>query len=211
MSGRVIIDCPGFTRYAIDCPGEDRRRARSPPRNQHPPRRDQLPYFAPSCGCTVKAGPKEVLSPFAKFEDLNPAIDDAPDSDLYYLVLSKVVSGFILGERRWGLRRGTSPGDQFRQGGVQVPLPMDRLARGDFVKNKGQGRTFLLHGSPGVGKTCTAECVAKMSRGFKNFLRRQKKKAEDELEDGDDGDEEEREPLKHNGHGSGTMSSRGFD
>lgn len=30
----------------------------------------------------------------------------------------------------------------------------------DFVRDKGEGRIFLLHGSPGVGKTCTAECVA---------------------------------------------------
>jgi len=26
----------------------------------------------------------------------------------------------------------------------------------DFVKGKGKGLTFLLHGSPGTGKTCTA-------------------------------------------------------
>lgn len=34
----------------------------------------------------------------------------------------------------------------------------------DFVKNKGEGRIFLLHGSPGVGKTCTAECAAELAR-----------------------------------------------
>lgn len=34
----------------------------------------------------------------------------------------------------------------------------------DFVRNKGEGRIFLLHGSPGVGKTCTAECVAELTR-----------------------------------------------
>ncbi|KAF2091476.1 hypothetical protein K490DRAFT_32941 [Saccharata proteae CBS 121410] len=34
----------------------------------------------------------------------------------------------------------------------------------DFVKEKGHGLTFLLHGKPGVGKTCTAECIA----GFTN-------------------------------------------
>jgi SpoVK/Ycf46/Vps4 family AAA+-type ATPase len=33
----------------------------------------------------------------------------------------------------------------------------------DFVKNKGEGRIFLLHGAPGVGKTCTAECVAELT------------------------------------------------
>ena len=26
----------------------------------------------------------------------------------------------------------------------------------DFIKGKGEGQIFLLHGSPGVGKTCTA-------------------------------------------------------
>ncbi|KAK3953518.1 hypothetical protein QBC32DRAFT_338759 [Pseudoneurospora amorphoporcata] len=34
----------------------------------------------------------------------------------------------------------------------------------DFVRNKGLGRIFLLHGSPGVGKTCTAECIAELVR-----------------------------------------------
>lgn len=34
----------------------------------------------------------------------------------------------------------------------------------DFVQNKGEGRIFLLHGKPGVGKTTTAECIAEQSR-----------------------------------------------
>ncbi|CAK7227579.1 hypothetical protein SCUCBS95973_006589 [Sporothrix curviconia] len=34
----------------------------------------------------------------------------------------------------------------------------------DIVKNKGEGRIFLLHGSPGVGKTCTAECIAELAQ-----------------------------------------------
>lgn len=34
----------------------------------------------------------------------------------------------------------------------------------DFVRNKGEGRIFLLHGRPGVGKTTTAECVAEQTR-----------------------------------------------
>ncbi|KAJ4414725.1 hypothetical protein N0V85_003022 [Neurospora sp. IMI 360204] len=34
----------------------------------------------------------------------------------------------------------------------------------DFVRNKGLGRIFLLHGSPGVGKTCTAECISELAR-----------------------------------------------
>jgi SpoVK/Ycf46/Vps4 family AAA+-type ATPase len=33
----------------------------------------------------------------------------------------------------------------------------------DFVRNKGEGQIFLLHGKPGVGKTTTAECVAELT------------------------------------------------
>ncbi|KAF4921572.1 ATPase family AAA domain-containing protein 3B [Colletotrichum viniferum] len=34
----------------------------------------------------------------------------------------------------------------------------------DFVRGKGNGLIFLLHGKPGVGKTCTAECIAEFTR-----------------------------------------------
>ncbi|KAI0839056.1 P-loop containing nucleoside triphosphate hydrolase protein [Hypoxylon sp. FL0890] len=188
MSGRVIIDCAGFTRYSIDCPGEHTRRGRSPPPPNRPPvPRDVLPYRAPKCGCSacIKADSEEVLSPWAEFDDLNPMSDPAPEADLYYIVLSKVVSGFILGERRWGhfnveyLQEVKFDKEAFKylvlddeikltvralvgkfasDNGKVTPWP------NDFVKNKGQGRIFLLHGKPGVGKTCTAECVAELAR-----------------------------------------------
>ncbi|KAK2051880.1 ATPase [Colletotrichum caudatum] len=32
-----------------------------------------------------------------------------------------------------------------------------------FVRGKGNGLIFLLHGKPGVGKTCTAECIAEFT------------------------------------------------
>ncbi|KAI2776155.1 P-loop containing nucleoside triphosphate hydrolase protein [Daldinia loculata] len=34
----------------------------------------------------------------------------------------------------------------------------------DFVEGKGHGLIFLLHGRPGVGKTCTAECIAAFTK-----------------------------------------------
>ncbi|KAF7502671.1 hypothetical protein GJ744_005284 [Endocarpon pusillum] len=34
----------------------------------------------------------------------------------------------------------------------------------DFIRNKGEGQIFLLHGSPGVGKTYTAECIAEFTQ-----------------------------------------------
>ena len=36
----------------------------------------------------------------------------------------------------------------------------------DFVKNKGEGRIFLLHGSPGVGKTYVIAQLARMPLCF---------------------------------------------
>ncbi|KFY59939.1 hypothetical protein V496_05480 [Pseudogymnoascus sp. VKM F-4515 (FW-2607)] len=34
----------------------------------------------------------------------------------------------------------------------------------DFIQGKGQGQIILLHGRPGVGKTCTAECIAEYTK-----------------------------------------------
>ncbi|KAG8169823.1 hypothetical protein KVR01_000568 [Diaporthe batatas] len=45
--------------------------------------------------------------------------------------------------------------------------PQSKLSRpwtADFIKNKGDGQIFLLHGGPGVGKTYTAECIAEATR-----------------------------------------------
>lgn len=36
--------------------------------------------------------------------------------------------------------------------------------KADYVRGKGSGRIFLLHGVPGVGKTLTAECVAENTK-----------------------------------------------
>ncbi|KAI1492700.1 P-loop containing nucleoside triphosphate hydrolase protein [Biscogniauxia mediterranea] len=174
MSGRVIIDPEGYSRYSGDCPGNSRPR-------------DQLPYFAPRCSCDAcsVSNQGECLSPFAEFEDRDPTCDAAPQNDLYYLVLTKVVGGFVLGERRWGhfnvehLEEIKYEKEAFEYLVLddEIKLTVKALigkfanAQGrvspwpnDFVKNKGQGRIFLLHGSPGVGKTCTAECVAELTR-----------------------------------------------
>ncbi|KAK6068113.1 ATPase protein, partial [Seiridium cupressi] len=104
LNDRVIVDCEGFNRFSADCPGGSHRRAMGrPPRNQTPPPKDQLPYFKQRCGCTAcgKDQDEGEVHPFAKFEDLKPTEDPAPENDLYYMVLSKTVSGFILSERRW--------------------------------------------------------------------------------------------------------------
>jgi hypothetical protein len=39
----------------------------------------------------------------------------------------------------------------YKQPGAEV-----KAWSADFIKEKGEGQIFLLHGTPGVGKTCTA-------------------------------------------------------
>lgn len=100
-------------------------------------------------------------------------------------MLSKTVSGFILSDRDWSqfyvenLSEVKHDREAFKYlvldedikltvkaligkfsstNGQVTPWPSD------FVKNKGQGRIFLLHGSPGVGKTATAESIAELAR-----------------------------------------------
>lgn len=75
--------------------------------------------------------------------------DVRPDQDAFkYLVLDDEIK----------LTVKALIGKFANQDGKVSPWPSD------FVKNKGEGRIFLLHGSPGVGKTCTAECIAELTR-----------------------------------------------
>ncbi|RYP00792.1 hypothetical protein DL764_006396 [Monosporascus ibericus] len=193
MNGRVVIDCEGFSKYFDQCPGSYRsgRRSRRAHLRSPPPIKDQLPYFAPRCGCSAcsKDDSTEKLSPFVGFEDLDPAYNDPPASDLYFLALSKIVSGFILNERRWGhfsverLHEIKFDREAFKHlvldDGIKLTVkaligrfasangrvsPWSSGLPSDFIKNKGQGRIFLLHGSPGVGKTCTAEATAELAQ-----------------------------------------------
>ncbi|KAK7961975.1 ATPase [Apiospora aurea] len=201
MSGRVVVDCDGYNRYghganAPPSPGLSPVRMPRPPRHgchpqevmnlRHPPRgRDPLPSFAACCGCAAcKKEDDGRPSIFGReFESARPVSDDAPTSDLYYLVLTKTVTGFILGERRWGHFNVRYLQDirydkeafkhlvldedikltikaligKFASDGQVTPWPKD------FVKNKGQGRIFLLHGTPGVGKTATCESIAELA------------------------------------------------
>ena len=37
---------------------------------------------------------------------------------------------------------------------------VEKVFNADYIKEKGEGRITLLHGSPGLGKTYTIECIA---------------------------------------------------
>jgi AAA+ superfamily predicted ATPase len=164
-----------------------------PPRRSIPyPSRDPLPLYSPRCPCEACSlagacfdGNRPVDGPFSGFEGVDPIKDTAPTDDLFYLLCKKTMPGFMLSHRSWGhlrlsaLRPVNSDKDAFKY--LVLDEEIKRTARAligkyatssdgsvspwgnDFVKNKGEGRIFLLHGSPGVGKTCTAECIAELT------------------------------------------------
>ncbi|ERF71539.1 hypothetical protein EPUS_00528 [Endocarpon pusillum Z07020] len=90
---------------------------------------------------------------------------------------SKIKKGLVLGLRTAWIRStsrptgttscscaalkylGTSSANGNGSGSTQNTF---RRINTDFIKGKGEGRIFLLHGPPGVGKTCTAESVAEL-------------------------------------------------
>ncbi|KAL8393484.1 hypothetical protein RB595_003299 [Gaeumannomyces hyphopodioides] len=178
---------PRARRYPVQHRGRGRRQRSVSPGRRAP--QDLLPSFEPRCGCrdcaweaTSSAGKP---GKFSGFEDLDPVLDAPPQSDLYYLALQKDIPAFILAERRWGYVHvehltDVKPDreafkylvldDEVKQtvrtligkfasdGGTLSPWPRD------LIKNKGEGRIFLLHGSPGVGKTATCEAAAEIAQ-----------------------------------------------
>ncbi|KAJ4862909.1 ATPase family associated with various cellular activities (AAA) domain-containing protein [Trichoderma breve] len=168
MNGRVICDASGFDKFFESSPDWDGRRYPQPHRRR-----------------VTQDRSRENDGPFVGFEDLDPLCDTPPDNDLFYFVLSKTIPGFILGTRRWGNLHvaNLSPVKPDKEAFKYLVLDDDikmtvRALIGqyttgvdgqvapwgnDFIRNKGEGRIFLLHGAPGVGKTCTAECIAELT------------------------------------------------
>ncbi|KAL7943263.1 P-loop containing nucleoside triphosphate hydrolase protein [Trichoderma barbatum] len=190
MNGRVICDASGFDKYFDSSLDLDGRRYNPPGRRrvtQGIPNKDYLPQSLPRCSCTACGDDqsRENDSPYVGFENLDPLCDTPPDNDLFFFVLSKIIPGFILGTRRWGNLHiaNLSPVKADKEAFKYLVLDDDikmtvRALIGqyttgvdgqvapwgnDFVRNKGEGRIFLLHGAPGVGKTCTAECIAELT------------------------------------------------
>lgn len=170
-------------------PGPNGPPRRHPPPDRYfppPPPFRPLAQFGPHCGCLActEEG-NDRPGQFANFEDLDPLTNAPPRNDLYFLVCSPNIPAFILSDRKWGhvsidhLSDVKCDTEAFKylvlDDGVKstVKALIGKFASSDgkvspwpndFVRNKGEGRIFLLHGSPGVGKTCTAECVAELTR-----------------------------------------------
>ncbi|KAK1994843.1 ATPase [Colletotrichum falcatum] len=187
MTGRVICDAAGYERLSMRAPENRHARPVSPPRHRSPPVRDHLPHFLPRCGCKecdVETDRADV-SPLADFDNIKLEGSPAPANDIFYIACTKVIPGFLLGDRRWGhlniehLKPVVTDREAFKYLVLDDEIKMTVKAligkfaaaesskvspwANDFVRNKGEGRIFLLHGAPGVGKTCTAECVAELT------------------------------------------------
>ncbi|KAK2005814.1 ATPase [Colletotrichum eremochloae] len=194
MTGRVICDAEGYERLSLRAP--ENRHAPPVPRGRPlnvvpgqvpPPGRDHLPHFLPRCGCEECGAETDRtdFSPFADLDNIKLQGSPAPTNEIFYIACTKVIPGFLLGDRRWGhlnleyLKPVVTDREAFKYLVLDEEIKMTVKAligkfaaadsskvspwANDFVKNKGEGRIFLLHGAPGVGKTCTAECVAELT------------------------------------------------
>ncbi|KAF2258988.1 P-loop containing nucleoside triphosphate hydrolase protein [Lojkania enalia] len=127
--------------------------------------------------------PETVL--FEDYQDLAPKVRDDLEEDQYLLLPGRIYA-FVFGTRTWELLDVNGFSEPKFEENMIDNLVMDEkrvsilkaLAKSfirinslgekserepwsaDFVKRKGNGLIFLLHGKLGVGKTCTAECIA---------------------------------------------------
>lgn len=106
-----------------------------------------------------------------------------------YLLCSCRVMGFILKSRLWeSLDVECCDEPRFHEGAIDNLVMPDKRKNmikalvhrytnpsavggnratpwtADFIESKGEGQIFLFHGSPGVGKTYTAECIAEFTQ-----------------------------------------------
>ncbi|KAI0907534.1 hypothetical protein F4823DRAFT_602457 [Ustulina deusta] len=190
LRGRVICDPVGFDRFYTASPdlnGSNRPSLNSSRQGSPlPPSLDHLPRSLPRCGCDACDKSRDPTQgndgPYVGFKDLDATCDTPPKSDVFYHVLSNVIPAFIPNSRRWAcvnlrfLKPIKANRDAFKELVLDDEIKMTvkaligKLAteaegcllpwNTDFVQNKGEGRIFLLHGTPGVGKTSTAECIA---------------------------------------------------
>ncbi|KAF3764453.1 P-loop containing nucleoside triphosphate hydrolase protein [Cryphonectria parasitica EP155] len=192
LAGRVIVDAEGYDRFAHQAPDQRMQPGLFPnPGLMMPAGQPKiiLPQFAPQCtcdACTRQQDPSRARTPgpFADFEGRDPRKHEPPRNDLYFLVCSPDIPALLLADRRWGHVRvdrlaevkcdTEAFGNLVLDPGVKLTVKalIGKFAAADgtvspwprdFVRGKGEGRIFLLHGSPGVGKTCTAECVAELT------------------------------------------------
>ncbi|KAL8859320.1 MAG: hypothetical protein Q9178_004258 [Gyalolechia marmorata] len=155
---------------------------------------DGVPKAVHQCWCTIclknKAGvDMRKTSKFPDYDEIYPAVTKELTAHQCLLCSERVIAYFmktrtwevldiacisapsfdrdmidtlvIADERRQMIKALAENYMQKRSGD---PAPANRPWTADFVEGKGEGKIFLLHGKPGVGKTYTAECIAQFTQ-----------------------------------------------
>lgn len=110
-----------------------------------------------------------ILNLNSSFEEIKPE---------HAILMSPILPAFDLKNKRWGYIDGTLPTEiNFREDAIENLIidavdkrlltsivESDSVKAQDFISDKGGGSIFLLHGTPGVGKTLTAEAISEAQK-----------------------------------------------
>ncbi|KAI0151599.1 hypothetical protein GGR57DRAFT_492893 [Xylariaceae sp. FL1272] len=136
------------------------------------------------CGKGEPTAKKYVLPTFADYDNIDP-VSVGELSDHQYLLCMSHMFGFVLKDRAYDILDVNSVADvrfvdkaidhlvmrpesnkNTVKAIVQTYVDGDQTGHftADFIRGKGEGQIFLLHGPPGTGKTLTAESVAEYTK-----------------------------------------------
>lgn len=124
-------------------------------------------------------------SKWKDYDEIDPDLIGSLTAHQYFL-FPRRIDGFTLKEKKWRgfdvqcfLPLKWSPNDNSAMSRLILPHRDIEILKAlspkysdddnpswsaDFINGKGEGQVFLLHGSPGTGKTYTVECVADYTR-----------------------------------------------
>lgn len=175
--GRVVLDPASFWSYS--------QTARIPPKIGGLGD-DDSGVEGCNCSSCVQNRTMPKLPKWSTYDDIDLKNEKQELTPEHFMLFPRTIMGFVLKTRDWEVLNINHVSRFEPNSNAIKNLVMDDRHRklvevltykykdqerdrreawnADFIRSKGEGQIFLLHGPPGVGKTYTAECIAEMSQ-----------------------------------------------